>query len=116
MRKMGTNDPVLGKRNGPGLLLPSAAERFIQLDQTSVFIASRAGERQFCAIKRPLPVEHFEIGGGAAFGAEGRNANGFLEIGDTFLLAHSHLMKLLVTDERVGNISKALLDHLPVGD
>jgi hypothetical protein len=33
------------------LLLPSSAERFIQLDEASVFIAARGGERQFCAVE-----------------------------------------------------------------
>jgi hypothetical protein len=44
------------------------------------------------------------------------NANRFLQIRYRLLLAGSDLMKFLVTDERVGDISKGLLDRLSVGD
>src|ERR1700691_725285 len=98
------------------LLLPASAERFVELDEASVFVPPRSRERQFCAVKRPLSIEHFEIGGCAAFVAKRGNADGFLQISDTILLAHSHLMKLFVTDERVGNVSESLLDRLSVCD
>src|SRR5580700_10598363 len=98
------------------LLLPASAERLVELDEASVFVSPRGCERQFCPVKRPLSVEHFEIGRCAAFVAQGGNADGFLQISDTILLAHSHLMKLFVTDERVGNISESLLDRFSVCD
>src|SRR3984957_7991677 len=98
------------------LLLPASAESFVQLDEASVFIAARRCERQFCTVKRPLSVEHFEIGRGATFIAKSGNADGFLQISHTILLAHSHLMKFFITDERVGNIPKGFLDRLLVCD
>ena len=98
------------------LLLPASAERFVHLDETSVFVAPRGCERQFCAVKRPLSIKDFEIGRCAAFIAKGGNADGFFQIGDTILLAYSHLMKFFVPDERVGNISKGSLDRLSVCD
>ncbi len=81
-----------------------------------IFIAPRGCERQFCAVKRPLSVEYFEIGRCAAFVAKGGNADGFLQIGDRILLARPDLMKFLVTDERVRNVSKSVLDRFPVAD
>ncbi len=60
------------------LLLPASAERFVQLDEASVFIAPRGCKRQFCTVKRPLSVEHFEIGRCAAFVAKGGNADRLL--------------------------------------
>jgi hypothetical protein len=98
------------------LLLPAAAERFIQLHQASVFIAARSSKRQFCAVERALSIQHFEISRRAAFVAKRGNADGFLQISDTILLAHSHLMKFFITNQRIGNISKGLLDRLLVCD
>src|SRR5580692_7501161 len=98
------------------LLLPASAERFVQLDEASVFIAPRGCKRQFRAVKRPLSVEHFEIGRCAAFVAKGGNADRLLQVRHCILLACPDLMKFFVTDERIGNISKGLLDRLSVCD
>jgi len=62
------------------LLLPASAERFVQLDEASVFIAPRGCKRQFRTVKRPLSVEHFEIGRCAAFVAQGGNADRLLQV------------------------------------
>src|SRR5579863_284600 len=98
------------------LLLPASTQRFVELDQAAIFICAGSCQRQFGAVKRPLSVEYFEVCRRAALVAKGGNANGFLQISDTVLLPHSHLMKLFITDERIGNFSKSVLDRFPVAD
>jgi hypothetical protein len=98
------------------LLLPASAERFVQLDQAAIFISPGSCERQFGAVKRPLSVEYFEVCRRAALVAKRRNADGFLQIRHRVLLACPDLMKFFVTDKRVRDLSKSVLDRFPVAD
>ena len=86
------------------------------MDEAAVFIAASCCERQFGAVKRPLSVEHFEVCRRAALVAKCGNANAFLQIGDRLLLSCPYLMKFFVTDKRVRDFSKSVLDRFPVAD
>ena len=69
------------------LLLPASAQRFIELDQASIFVPAGRCERQFRRIKRALSVEHLEVCRRAALVAKRGDANGFLQVGYRILLA-----------------------------
>src|SRR4029077_2983597 len=49
------------------LLLPATAERLVKLHETLILGAARSREREFGGKQRPLPVQDFQISGGATF-------------------------------------------------
>lgn len=59
-------------------VLPPASQRSIQLHQAAIFVPSRTCERKFGGVKRPLAVQHFQVGRRAPLIAKGRDANRFL--------------------------------------
>ena len=96
------------------MVLPAAAEGAIEADEALVFGALSLSERELGVEERALTIENFEVGGGAAAITHVREPDGFRQIGDGVLLANANLMKLLVVDERIGNVSKSQLDCLAV--
>src|SRR6516225_462 len=98
------------------LVLPAAAEGAIEADEALVFGALSLSERELGVEERALTIENFEVGGGAAAITHVREPDGFRQIGDGVLLANANLMKLLVVDERIGNVSKSQLDSLAVAE
>src|SRR6516225_11902731 len=98
------------------LVLPAAAEGAIEADEALVFGALGLSERELGVEERALPIENFEVGGSAAAITHVREPDGFRQIGDGVLLANANLMKLLVVDERIGNVSKSQLDSLAVAE
>lgn len=98
------------------LLLPSATERLVELDQALIFVPSRLCQRQFGGKERPLPVENFEIRCDPTPVALERGIDGILQVLHRDLLFHSNLMIFLIPDQCVGSVAKRVLDRLLVGD
>lgn len=98
------------------LLLPAAAECAIELHKALVFVTPGLCQRQLRGVERALSIQHFEIVCRATLVSIDGEADGLLQISDRVLLAKSHLMELLITNQRIGNISKRMLNRLPVSD
>ncbi len=96
--------------------LPASAECPVKLHQTLILVSARLGERQLLGIQRSLAIQHFKIGRRTAFVAHVRQADRLLQIRDAILQAQSHLMQLLIADERIGDVAESSLNGLPVSD
>jgi len=92
------------------LLLPACAEGFLELDEAFVFVTAGRCERQFSRIERPLSIQKFKVGRSSSRVTKRRDANRFLQIRHGVMLAHSHLMELLVTYQSIGNVSERASD------
>lgn len=97
-------------------MLPASAERFIELDETLIFIAPNLRERQFGLEERPLPIQHLEIGRNSSLVARNGEADGLLQVCNGNLLENPDLMEFLVANQRIGHITKGLLDGLLVSN
>ena len=65
-------------------------------------------------VQRPLSIQHFKVGRGSSLVAKGRDADSFLQVGNSLLLANAHFMELFIPDQRVGNLAESTLDGLSV--
>src|SRR6267143_5770049 len=97
-------------------LLPASAECPVKLHKTLVLNATRFREGEFRGKERALAVQDFEISGGASLVTHFGQANGFLQVLDSVLLANSDLMQFLVADQSIGYVPEGALNRLPVSD
>jgi hypothetical protein len=97
-------------------LLPPSPQCPIQLDQAAKFVASCARQRKFGSIKRSLTVQDLQVSRRSSPVAKGGNANRLLQVSDRILLANSHLMELVISDERVRNVAERSLNRLSICD
>lgn len=93
-------------------LLPATAKRPVELYETLVFVASCLCESQFRSEERSLAVKHFEICGRTTPVAHDRKADRLRQVSYDLLLANSHLMEFLISDQPVGHIAKSMLNGL----
>ena len=98
------------------LCLPAAAKRAIELHETLILVATRLRKSEFRGKERPLAVQDFEISGGAALVAHDGEADRLGQVSYGLLLANSHLMKFLISDQGIGHISEGVLNGLLVSD
>src|SRR5580704_1786956 len=98
----------------PGLLLPAPAQRPVELHEAFVLVASRLRQCEFSGKERTLAVQHFQISCRAAAVTHIRKAYGLLQIRNRLFLPHANLMIFLISDQRIGYISKCALDGLLV--
>src|SRR6202789_1865105 len=107
---------VAGGSNVDGLLLPASAQCAIKLHEVLVFGAARLGECEFSGKERPLAVQDFEISRGAASVTHDGEANRLRQVSNGLLLANSHLMRFLISDQGIGHISEGVLNGLLVSN
>src|SRR5258707_15725744 len=97
-------------------LLPTAAKRPIELYETLVLVASRLCQSEFRCKEGPLAVQHFEISSGTTLVAHDGEADRLLQIFHELVLADSHLMEFLISDQGLGHISESVLNGLVARD
>src|SRR5258708_27124467 len=98
------------------LCLPTAAKSTVELHETMLLVATRLRQSEFRGKERPLAVEHVEIGGRAALVAQDGEADRLRQVAYGLLLANSHLVQFLISDQCVGHIAESVLNGLLVGN
>src|SRR5258708_12918325 len=98
------------------LCLPTAAKSTVELHETMLLVATRLRQSEFRGKERPLAVEHVEIGGRAALVAQDGEADRLRQVAYGLLLANSHLVQFLISDQCVRHIAESVLNGLLVGN
>ena len=101
---------------GGQLLLPTAAERPVELHQALILGSTRLRQYKFRIKQRPLAVENFQVRGRPALVPQDGKPHRLLQVRDGILLPHPHLMEFLIGDQRIGYVAKRALNRLFVSD
>ena len=86
------------------------------MHEALILVASGLSESELRRKKGSLTVQYFEIRGGAALVAHIGKTHGLLQVADGIFLAQPYLVKFLIADECIGNISEGSLNGLLIRD
>src|SRR5581483_10243806 len=98
------------------MLMPAAAERLIELDQTLQDVPLCLNEQLFGRQPLPLRIEHFQVAADPTGVALGGEAALIAQSGCQRLPGGAEIFGLLVADQGVGDIPKSSLDRALIAD